>query len=210
MPPTIISMPTIVYEDKDLIVVNKPTNLLCVPGLSHPDNLLDILRARYPNVRLVHRLDMHTSGIVIFALNHPAQKHLSKQFEERKVGKQYVARVLGELKAQQGEIAMPLICDWPNRPKQKVDWLNGKKAHTRFEVLNRAHNINETRVHLHPVTGRSHQLRVHCLAIGHPIAGDALYAPESNAPRLMLHAEHIEFSQPSTGKKLELHCPAPF
>ncbi len=206
-----MSMPEIVYEDNDLLVVNKPTHLLCVPGLSHPNNLLDNIRVHYPNVRLVHRLDMATSGIVIFALNHATQKHLGQQFEHRQVDKQYCARVAGKLNNKKGEIDMPLICDWPNRPKQKVDWDNGKNAVTQYSVIEESEpKANETLISLHPITGRSHQLRVHCLAIGHPIIGDALYAPESDAPRLMLHAESISFSHPSTEAKLDLHCPAPF
>lgn len=198
----------ILYHDADILVINKPSNLLCVPGLSDPDNLLDIARAHHPNVRTVHRLDMATSGIIIYALNHAAQKHISKQFETRQVKKQYAAIVHGKIDVSSGEIALPLICDWPNRPRQKVNWLCGKSAHTYFEVLTASHNV--THLRLFPTTGRSHQLRVHCQSIGHPIVGDPLYAQPALAHRLMLHAEHIELHHPRTQQALAVQCPAPF
>lgn len=198
----------ILHHDADILVINKPSDLLCVPGLSEPDNLLDIARVQHPNIRTVHRLDMATSGIIIYALNHAAQKHISKQFETRQVKKRYAAIVHGRIDVSSGEISMPLICDWPNRPRQKVDWLNGKKAHTYFEVLKANHDV--THLRLFPTTGRSHQLRVHCQSIGHAIVGDQLYAPLEPAQRLMLHAEYIEFHHPRTHSALAIQCPAPF
>lgn len=198
----------ILHHDADLLVINKPSGLLCVPGLSHPDNLLDIARLHYPNIRTVHRLDMATSGIIIYALNHAAQKSISREFELRRVEKQYVAVVHGRMIARHGEVALPLICDWPNRPRQKVDWQSGKPAHTQFEV--ESTQSDRTRIRLYPTTGRSHQLRVHCQSIGHPILGDTLYAPASDATRLLLHAEQIQFTHPTTQRTITLRCPAPF
>lgn len=206
-PHTMIEL-DILYQDTDLLVINKPSNLLCVPGLSSPDNLFDIARAEFPNIRTVHRLDMATSGVIIYALNHSAQRHIGKQFEARQVKKQYAAIVHGNIHPGCGEVALPLICDWPNRPRQKVDWERGKKAHTYFEVLKAVKNA--THLRLFPITGRSHQLRVHCQSMGHPILGDQLYAPRSAAQRLMLHAEYIEFTHPQTQQIMALQCPAPF
>ena len=200
----------LLYSDQHLLVVNKPPGLLCVPGLSTPDNLLDRLRIAYPNVRMVHRLDMATSGIVIFALNHPTQKALGKQFEHREIKKLYIAKVNGLVEQNQGEIDLPLICDWPMRPKQKVDHQNGKKALTRFRVLERCHEQLQTILELEPITGRSHQLRVHCLEMGHPIVGDQLYAPDLEASRLQLHAQRICFRHPDSLKLVELQCEVDF
>lgn len=201
-------MPDVLYEDGHLIAVAKPANLLCVPGLSTPDNLYDTLRNHYPNIRVVHRLDMATSGVVVFALNHASQKSLGQQFEKRTVHKRYSAVVDGHVRASHGEVVMPLICDWPNRPRQKVDWAQGKFAHTLFRVKHRSEQ--HTLLELIPLTGRSHQLRVHCQQIGHPIIGDTLYQSNPGNSRLMLHAEHIEFEHPQGGRQVQIHCPAPF
>lgn len=198
----------ILYEDEHLVAVAKPENLLCVPGLSEPENLFDQLRARYPNARVVHRLDMATSGVVLFALNHACQKSLGQQFEKRAIHKRYAAVVSGHLAAVAGEIVMPLLCDWPNRPRQKVDWAQGKAAHTMFRV--KRYLLNHTLVELVPLTGRSHQLRVHCQQLGHPIVGDELYHGDPDATRLMLHAELIDFHHPHLGRRVQIHCPAPF
>jgi tRNA pseudouridine32 synthase/23S rRNA pseudouridine746 synthase len=198
----------ILYHDADLLIIDKPADLLCVPGLSHADNLLDLARQRFANIRTVHRLDMATSGIIIYALNHFAQKSLGHQFEARRVKKQYLAIVHGQVTASTGEISLPLICDWPNRPRQKVDWGAGKAAHTYYEAAHLGHEF--TRLRLFPTTGRSHQLRVHCQSIGHPIVGDELYAHAVESARLMLHAERIEFTHPRTLKPMDIYCPAPF
>lgn len=198
----------ILYEDEHLVAVAKPENVLCVPGLHEPENLYDHVRAEFPNARVVHRLDMATSGIVLFALNHASQKALGLQFEKRLIHKRYTAIVDGVVGAACGEIVLPLLCDWPNRPRQKVDWRDGKAAHTLFRVIDRADHA--TLLQLSPVTGRSHQLRVHCLQIGHPVLGDTLYNPASRAPRMMLHAEMIEFLHPLTSSRINLYCPAPF
>lgn len=201
-------MMDILYEDAHLIAVAKPENLLCVPGLSEPENLFDQLRVRYPNARVVHRLDMATSGVVLFALNHTCQKSLGQQFEKRTIYKRYAAILNGHLNAATGEIVLPLLCDWPNRPRQKVDWIHGKTAHTIFQVKRYLNDC--TLVELIPLTGRSHQLRVHCQQLGHPIVGDSLYQDEVNENRLMLHAEFIDFHHPHFDKRMQIYCPAPF
>lgn len=198
----------ILHQDDDLLAVNKPSNLLCVPGLCTNDNLFDRVRQRWPNVRVVHRLDMATSGLILFALNHASQAALSRQFEKRQVAKSYCALVQGQIPDQSGEIVLPLLCDWPNRPRQKVDWHHGKHAHTWFEVVERCEGYCEVR--LFPFTGRSHQLRVHCQQLGHPILGDNLYGDPSTAERLMLHSEAIEFLHPRSQTPIQLSCPAPF
>lgn len=198
----------ILHHDADLLVIDKPADLLCVPGLSRSDNLLDLARQRFADIRTVHRLDMATSGIIVYALNHSAQKSLGQQFEARQVKKQYLAIVHGKVPASIGEIDLPLICDWPNRPRQIVDWRTGKTAHTYYEATHLGQEF--TRLRLFPTTGRSHQLRVHCQSIGHPIVGDELYAPTVESTRLMLHAERIEFTHPRTLRPVDIYCPAPF
>jgi tRNA pseudouridine32 synthase/23S rRNA pseudouridine746 synthase len=202
------NMLDILYEDEHLVAVAKPENLLCVPGLCEPDNLFDRLRGRYPNARIVHRLDMATSGVVLFALSHACQKNLGQQFERRLVNKRYTAVVSGNMQADTGEIVMPLLCDWPNRPKQKVDWQQGKPAHTLFKVKRRF--TGQTLLELTPLTGRSHQLRVHCQQLGHPIVGDQLYNQDQTGDRLMLHAEWIEIAHPASNRPLQVYCPSPF
>jgi len=208
---------TVVYQDDDIIAVNKPAGLLCVPGLSHPDNLFDRVKRQYPNARVVHRLDMATSGLVIFALHHSAQKHLGQQFETRKIFKKYIALVSGATLEHDGTVEAPLICDWPNRPKQMVDWIKGKSAKTRFHVTSSNPSEHFSRVELFPLTGRTHQLRVHMMHIGHPILGDNFYYPQDcllhknlNISRLHLHAEEMQLAQPITAEPIRIECPAPF
>lgn len=196
---------SIVYADEDLLVVDKPAGLLTVPGKG-PDKhdcLINRVLAGYPNARIVHRLDQPTSGLVIIPLSYESQRHIARQFEQRAVRKVYTAVVGGVIARDQGEVDLPLICDWPNRPRQKVDYTQGKSALTHFHVL--ARQTDRTRVRLKPVTGRSHQLRVHMQALGHPILGDTLYAPAALAslsPRLLLHATELTFAHPRTGKPL--------
>ncbi len=195
-------LPEIVYADEALLVVNKPAGLLTVPGRGpeKQDCLINRLLPHYPNARIVHRLDQATSGLVLIPLGYEPQKHLARQFEQREVHKRYVAVVGGVLAADAGEVDLPLICDWPNRPRQMVDYNTGKAALTRYRVLSRGADC--TRVELEPVTGRSHQLRVHMQALGHPILGDNLYAtPEylGASDRLLLHATAISFTHPGTG-----------
>lgn len=190
---------SIIYQDDDLLIVNKPSELLTVPGKDpkHADSLINRVNRVFPNAKIVHRLDMATSGILCLAMNKAAHRHLSMQFQERETSKRYIARIYGQLKTKTGSVDLPLICDWPNRPKQMVDHENGKPSLTHFEVLE--YEANATRVALTPITGRSHQLRVHMLSLEHPILGDRLYAhPQalSAAPRLQLHAQMLQIKHP--------------
>ncbi|MFT5675016.1 MAG: tRNA pseudouridine32 synthase/23S rRNA pseudouridine746 synthase, partial [Paraglaciecola sp.] len=164
-----------------------------------------------PTATIVHRLDMATSGLLVMAMNKAAHRHISKQFELRQTSKSYVAEVYGQIEQESGEIDLPLICDWPNRPKQMVDHSRGKSAQTHWQVLSRQET--STRVELTPITGRSHQLRVHMLSIGHPILGDRLYAHEqalSMSSRLLLHAQSLSFKHPQLGHIMTFNCPALF
>jgi tRNA pseudouridine32 synthase/23S rRNA pseudouridine746 synthase len=203
----------IVYQDDDLVVLNKPSGLLSVPGRlpEHQDCLQNRVMRILPTATVVHRLDMATSGIILMALNKPTHVAISRQFEKRQTQKNYIARVYGQVKDQQGSVELPLICDWPNRPKQKVDHENGKKALTHYKVLSYADN--STLVELTPVTGRSHQLRVHMLALGHPILGDRLYAHDKAltvSPRLQLHAQMHEITHPVTEQRIVFKAECPF
>lgn len=204
--------PAIIHADHEILVVDKPAGLLSVPGRGpdRADCLIERLRGAFPTVLLVHRLDLDTSGVMIFGLTPHAQRHLSKQFEDRKTRKAYVARVAGRLEPKTGRVDLPLIVDWPNRPRQKVDHQQGKPAQTDWRVI-RA-NDAETRVRLFPLTGRSHQLRVHMAEMGHPILGDPLYATGAAAdhPRLMLHAESLRVKHPESGVQQTFTAPVPF
>lgn len=204
---------TILHADHAIVVVDKPSGLLSVPGRG--EDLADCLIARlqgvYPEALLVHRLDRDTSGVMVFALTRHAQRHLSAQFEARKTRKIYRARLWGHLTPREGRVDLPLIVDWPNRPRQHVDHVNGKPSVTDWKVI--AHDPDgTTRVRLFPLTGRSHQLRVHMRELGHPILGDDLYAegPARDFPRLMLHAETLRFTHPETGKGVSFSAPVPF
>lgn len=202
----------VLHEDSDLLIVNKPAGLLSVPGKGPElaDCLLARLERAFPTARLVHRLDRDTSGVMVFALTEHAQRHLGQQFEARKVKKTYVARVAGRLEPKTGTVDLPLIVDWPNRPRQMVCHETGKPALTDWKVVKS--DDAESRVRLFPLTGRSHQLRVHMLALGHPILGDGLYAPETaeHYPRMLLHAEELRVNHPHTGKGMKFRAPAPF
>jgi tRNA pseudouridine32 synthase/23S rRNA pseudouridine746 synthase len=202
----------ILHEDAHIVVVDKPEGLLSVPGRGPElaDCLLSRLQAIFPDTLLVHRLDRDTSGVMIFALTRHAQRHLGLQFEKRQVRKSYVARVWGQLSPREGEVDLPLIVDWPNRPRQKVCHETGKPALTRWRVLRQ--DADTTRVRLSPQTGRSHQLRVHMQALGHPILGDPFYAegPARAFPRLMLHAEELRLKHPEGGASIRFRVPAPF
>jgi len=207
--------PEIVYEDETLLAVNKPVGLLSVPGRGPEKS--DCLSARvqqaYTGARIVHRLDMETSGLLLFARSREMQRQLGKLFENRSISKTYVALVHGKPRNPTGTIDLPLIADWPNRPLQKVDFEHGKPSRTKFTLLEYDAELDRTRLQLEPVSGRSHQLRVHLFSIGHPILGDRLYpSPDIKyqAERLMLHACRLEFQHPQTGKQLTISCPAPF
>ncbi|MEW6990220.1 RluA family pseudouridine synthase [Colwelliaceae bacterium 6441] len=203
----------IVYQDDEIVVLNKPSGLLTVPGrlVEHKDCLQNRVQKVLPTGTIVHRLDMATSGILLMALNKASHVDISRQFEKRQTEKSYIARVYGRLEHQSGSIDQPLICDWPNRPKQKVDHENGKKSLTHYQVI--SYQDNSTLVELTPVTGRSHQLRVHMLSLGHPILGDRLYAHEqalTTSPRLQLHAQWLKISHPVTQQTLTFTAKCPF
>lgn len=202
----------VLYCDDQVLVVAKPAGLLSVPGKGEDkaDCLITRLRAEYPDVLLVHRLDTDTSGVMVFAMNKLAQGALGQQFEKRQTKKVYLARLWGLLEPREGRVDLPLIVDWPNRPRQHVDHETGRPARTDWRVVK--YGPAETRVRLMPLTGRSHQLRVHMAALGHPILGDPLYASgvAQAFPRLMLHAESLRFRHPDSGKSLTFSAPCPF
>jgi len=202
----------VLHDDHAIIVVDKPAGLLSVPGRgAHlADCLMERVRAVFPTALLVHRLDRDTSGVMVFALGPHAQRHLGLQFERRQVAKTYVARVAGRLEPDRGTIDLPLIVDWPNRPRQKVCFETGREAQTDWRVLRR--DAGETRVRLCPRTGRSHQLRVHMQALGHPILGDPFYAEGAarDHPRLMLHSEELRLRHPDGGEGMRFRSRAPF
>ncbi|HEU0234051.1 MAG TPA: RluA family pseudouridine synthase [Gallionella sp.] len=254
----------LIYRDESLIVVNKQAGLLAVPGrgAGKQDCLASRVQAEFPDALIVHRLDMATSGLLLFARGAEMQRHLSHLFRERLVAKCYVAVVSGRLELLAGEIDLPLTRDWPNRPRQKVDSATGKPSLTRYRVLGyerpvradpstglmtkgfvEAYSVSDhspfditsdlpacglsqmtsssiklrvngladtTRVELEPVTGRTHQLRVHMAAIGHPILGDALYGEEDSAERLLLHASALSFVHPLGAEPLSFASEPPF
>ena len=205
-----------VYEDDDLLVLCKPSGLLCVPGRG-PDKQ-DCLSARaqqrWPGALIVHRLDQATSGLVLMARHIDAQRRLGHAFAERQVHKRYQAVVQGQLGGNDGawhDIDLPIAADWERRPLRVIDTEHGKPSQTQWRVLSAG--ANSTRLELAPLTGRTHQLRVHMAAVGHPILGDALYAPaevQTLAPRLLLHASHLAFAHPSTGDAVALEWAADF
>ena len=251
----------LVYRDAALLIANKPAGLLAVPGRGpdKQDCLSAWLQSAFPDALVVHRLDMPTSGLMVFARGAEMQRRLSQMFREREVEKRYVAVVAGRLDAA-GEVSLPIVADWPNRPLQKIDAENGKPSLTRYRLLChegpvraepdgttshstkpasgqvagyvearstpapspfdpstssgqaelRANGLGNTRVELEPVTGRTHQLRVHMAAIGHPILGDALYGDAGSAPRLLLHASSLSFTHPARGEPLNFASSPPF
>lgn len=201
----------LLHVDDHLLVADKPAGLLSVPGRGEAgrDNLASRMQATYPEAQSVHRLDMATSGLLLMARGAAMQRALSMAFERREVAKRYVAIVEGDLAQDRGEIDVPLAADWPRRPRQKVDVLAGKPSLTRWRVLQRGDGC--TRVELEPITGRSHQLRVHLQHIGHPIRGDEFYAPlPLQAPRLLLHACDLSLNHPATGQLVWWHSEPPF
>jgi|TARA_B110000977_G_scaffold76079_1_gene102655 tRNA pseudouridine32 synthase/23S rRNA pseudouridine746 synthase len=206
---------TILYADEHIVVANKPSGLLSVPG-KHPlnkDCLITRVQQQYADAHIVHRLDMDTSGVMVLARGKANLSALSRQFQQRETQKQYLAWVYGVLHDDAGEVNLPLRCDWPNRPKQMVDHDLGKASLTRFEVLERRPARLQTKVLLKPVTGRSHQLRVHMAELGHPISGCEFYAhPQAlmQADRLQLHAWKLSFMHPSTGALLTHIAPSVF
>jgi tRNA pseudouridine32 synthase/23S rRNA pseudouridine746 synthase len=206
-----------IHVDDDLIVVDKPAGLLAVPGLVSADNLWARVVACHADALVVHRLDMATSGLLLFARGPAMQRELSKAFAQRAVSKRYVAIVTGLMAADRGTIELPLAADWPQRPRQKVDLAQGKPSQTNWRVLSRNIAQATTRLELEPLTGRSHQLRVHLAAIGHAIVGDALYASAAvrdAAPRLLLHASALSLAALDRGELIrnrsEFESPPPF
>lgn len=203
----------VIHLDDDLLLVNKPSGLLSVPGKApeHADCLETRVKTELTQALLVHRLDMDTSGVMVFAMNKAAQRHMGLQFERRHIRKTYLADVFGQMEGDVGAVDLPLIVDWPNRPLQKICHETGKKAQTGWKVLSR-HN-DRTRVELKPLTGRSHQLRVHMLAIGHPILGDRFYATGralAASERLRLHAQSLVLHHPTGGERVQFECVCPF
>lgn len=211
----------VVFVDDHLVILNKPSGLLSVPGRGEDkqDCLISRAQAQWPEALTVHRLDMATSGLMVIARGPDMQRKLSQAFELREVSKTYEAVVSGVLQTNTANVAddwqdiqIPLLIDWPNRPKSKVDWEHGKPSHTQWRVMS-SDLENATRVALKPITGRTHQLRLHMMAIGHAILGDALYAsPEIQAKsnRLLLHARDLQFKHPVTAKWMAFESKVPF
>lgn len=203
----------VIHLDADLLVLDKPSGLLSVPGKpeGHRDCLQSRAKIAYPHSLLVHRLDLDTSGVIVFAMNPQSQRHLGLQFERRQTHKTYIARVWGQVSGNHGTIDLPIDIDWPNRPLHHVNHETGRPAQTDWKVVGR--DAASTRMELAPKTGRSHQLRVHMQALGHPILADRLYATAealAAAPRLQLHATSLEFFHPSGGVRVKFESPAPF
>lgn len=206
---------TILYEDNDLLVINKPDLLLSVPGRlpENKDCMITRIQKTHPTASVVHRLDLDTSGIMLVPLNRESHAELSRQFQSRRIDKTYTAELYGILREDRGRIDLPIACDWQRRPLQKICYQQGRNALTEFSVLQRDYANHRTRVLLHPITGRSHQLRIHTKQMGHPILGcdmyahlDALYSAE----RLLLHATDIRFFHPRTQLAMKMHSEPPF
>jgi len=205
----------VLFIDNDLLVVNKPSGLLSVPGRGDDkqDCLISRVQQEYADALIVHRLDMETSGLLVLARNKEVHRQLSLLFQQRAVKKRYVAVVDGVMQQPSGVVDLPLICDWPNRPRQMVDHQQGKPSRTLFTVLGPGIDADSTRVELLPETGRSHQLRVHMQSLGHAILGDRLYASEAaraRSSRLLLHAESLEFAHPCSAEPVSVHCEPSF
>ncbi len=205
----------ILYQDEQLLFINKPDLLLSIPG-RHPlnkDCVISRMRADYPGASMVHRLDLDTSGVMVIPLTKAVHSHISRQFQQRVVKKEYHAIVFGLVEQDVGEIDLPIAPDWSNRPRQKICAQKGKPSLTRYEVLQRDEANNRTRLLLKPETGRSHQLRIHLSETGYPILGCDLYAHEQAlalSPRLLLHASYLGFQHPHSGEWIEQSCPPPF
>lgn len=204
---------SIVHRDEDLLVLDKPSGLLSVPGRDPAlfDSLLTRVQKKFPKALMINRLDKDTSGIVLMSLNRKAHAAIASQFENRTTEKTYCAIVWGNVEGESGEIDLPLAIDPENKPRHRVDHDNGRPSQTEWHVLERL-PLPATRLRLHPLTGRTHQLRVHLKAIGHPILGDEFYAHDAAlkaADRLLLHAEEVRFRHPD-GRDVAYRVPAPF
>ena len=202
----------VLHVDAAIVVIDKPAGMLAVPGrgAAGQDCAWARVQREFPDALVVHRLDQATSGILVLARGAAAQRQLSRAFAERQVDKRYTAVVDGLMVDDEGSIDLPLAADWPNRPRQQIDLAQGKPSLTHWRVLARDTTAGTTRLALQPHSGRSHQLRVHLLAIGHPILGDALYAPALTAPRLMLHASALSLPHPDDGRALNFSSSVPF
>lgn len=209
----------VIYADAALVVLNKPSGLLAVPGKTSDHCLSLQVQALFADALVVHRLDMSTSGLLVMARGIAAQRLLNAHFAERRVHKRYVAiaqgdcRTAGASSADWQTIDLPIIVDWPNRPLRKIDFATGKPSSTRWRCVAYDADRDASRLELEPLTGRSHQLRVHLQAIGHPILGDALYAPPdiaALAPRLLLHATELAFAHPVSREWISFHSPDGF
>lgn len=204
----------VLFQDEHLLVVNKPEGLLSVPGKGpeKQDCLVSRCAAEFGEIHIAHRLDMSTSGIITFARSKDAVRAMNQLFAGREVSKTYIAVVDGLLEKDSGEINAPLMVDWLQRPKQKIA-AEGKSSCTHYQVLSRDEQTNTTRVQLAPITGRSHQLRVHMMSLGHSILGDEFYASDeayAKADRLLLHAAELAFIHPFTHQSIHIHCPPKF
>jgi tRNA pseudouridine32 synthase/23S rRNA pseudouridine746 synthase len=216
----------LVFADEHLVVLNKPSGLLSVPGRGEDkqDCLIARAQAQWPEALTVHRLDMATSGLMVIARGSDIQRSLSQAFAQREVHKTYEAIVAGFMPPKEAhdseawhDIQMPLLIDWPNRPKSKIDWDHGKPSHTQWRVKSSTSENtglkNTTRVELQPITGRTHQLRLHMMAMGHAILGDTLYASpdiQAQSPRLLLHARSLQFKHPVTAEWMSFESTVPF
>ncbi len=203
----------IIHSDDSIVLASKPHDLLSVPGRGpeNQDCLLHRLQPRFPTIRIVHRLDCATSGVMVLALDADSHRAVSRQFQERQTAKRYIARIWGEPEQDAGSVELPLRCDWENRPRQMVDHDQGKSALTHWKILSR--EGESSLVELTPVTGRSHQLRVHMQALGHPIVGDRFYAQGpalAASDRLLLHAQRLQLFHPVSGEWLTFESSCPF
>jgi tRNA pseudouridine32 synthase/23S rRNA pseudouridine746 synthase len=208
-----VSEYSVLFRDHHLIALDKPSGLLAVPGRGPEkfDSLATRVQADYPSATVVHRLDQETSGVMVMALRAAAHRHLQQQFEQRRTEKLYIAVVAGVVAEDAGEINLPLANMFENPPRHVVEFERGREATTHWRVIERY--ADRTRLELRPLTGRSHQLRVHLSHVGHPILGDSLYAPpevRALAARLMLHAEELSIEHPTTGAMLLLRSDCPF
>lgn len=203
-------LPKILFIDEQIIVINKPSGLLSVPGLYNKDCAVSRLEKEYGELFIIHRLDQDTSGIMVYARNKKALTFIQQQFEKQKTRKVYECLVIGKLRGTRGCVNLPICVDWPNRPLQKISHTDGRYALTRWKRLEQTED--QTRVELYPQTGRSHQLRIHMLNLGHAIVGDPFYAPESakENDRLMLHARELDFNHPITAERMQFKLAAPF
>jgi tRNA pseudouridine32 synthase/23S rRNA pseudouridine746 synthase len=205
----------ILYQDDYLLLINKPDLLLSIPGKlpENKDSVISRLSRKFPSASIVHRLDLDTSGIMIIPLSKPVHTHISRQFEQRQIEKTYTAILFGHLKDNEGIIDLPIAADWQHRPLQKICHEKGRQSITHYTVLERLQDSTATKVLFKPITGRSHQLRLHSKEIGHPILGCDLYASDEAfrmAKRLMLHATEIVFEHPVSGEIIRGYSPPPF